>query len=335
MPAASLVDDLDREIIECLRRHPGATNRSLAKAARVTEQTVAARIRRLERENLLRVLAVLDVRIVGYTLFAIVGIQVSGRRPADVAEEIAALPSVTGITSCLGGFEVVASMYARDQQDLSEQLEKGVGAIAGVEELESFLVLKRVRHRTDWATLDRLAPRRLPADATNELDDIDREILETFQQNARTSFREIGRRLRCSEGTIRARTRRLEDAALLRIQAVTDVSIGPGGYAAWIAVKARRGAAHRVAEAIAREPAAGFVGITLGRFDVIALVSTPGRDELARLVFEKLALHAGVQRLEAWEALRSYKHDFRVVDLSAQADAIPLELRRSRRRRSA
>ena len=315
------LDDLDRSIIAQLKSDAHATNRALAESQGVTEQTIAARIRRLEDANLLRVLGMLDAKAVGYGLFVIVGIQVAGRTPSEVAEEVAALPSVTGLNSCLGGFELMATLYARDQHDLFEQLEKHIGAIRGVEELESFLVLERVHHRTDWAKLDRLAPRALPVHESGPLDDLDRAIVEQLQENARTSLREVGRRLDRSEGTIRARVRRLEEAGLCRIQAVTDVSIGPGASSAWIAIKARRGAVRRVAEAISKAPEAGFVGITLGRFDVIALVSAPGREELSRLMFENVALLAGVQRLEAWEALSTYKHDFRIVDLSVATSA--------------
>lgn len=311
------IDELDRAIIDRLKRDAAATNRALAGKLGVTEQTIAARIRRLEDANLLRVVGVLDARAVGYGLFVIVGIQVAGRSPADVATEVAAFPFVTGINSCLGGFELMASLYARDEHDLFELLERKIGAIRGVEELESFLVLERVHHRTDWAKLDRLGKLALPPGREDLIDSLDRDILEHLQQNARTSLREVGRRLERSEGTIRARLRRLEQSGLCRIQAVADVSIGPGGAAAWLAIKARRGAVRRVAQEIARTPEAGFVGITLGRFDVLALMSAPGRDQLSRLMFERVALIPGVQRLEAWEALQVFKHDFRVVDLSS------------------
>jgi hypothetical protein len=71
------------------------------------------------------------------------------------------------------------------------------------------------------------------------------------------------------------------------------------------------------------------VGITLGRFDVIALVSAPGREHLSRLMFEHVALIDGVQRLEAWESLHVYKHDFRIVELSS-ASAGPRAAKASR-----
>jgi DNA-binding Lrp family transcriptional regulator len=328
------LDDLDRSIIARLKQDAHVTNRALAASEGVTEQTIAARIRRLEDADLLRVLGMLDAKAAGYGLFAIVGIQVAGRTPGEVAEEVAALPNVNGINSCLGGFELMAALYARDQRDLFEQLEKNIGGIRGVEELESFLVLERVHHRTDWAKLDRLEPRTLPADPHSPLDDLDRAIVAQLQDDARTSLREVGRRLGRSEGTIRARVRRLEEEGLCRIQAVTDVSIGPGTSSAWIAIKARRGTVRRVAETIAKAPEAGFVGITLGRFDVIALVSAPGREQLSRLMFEQVALLAGVQRLEAWESLQSYKHDFRIVDLSvARGEPSPPSPRGGRNKR--
>ena len=316
MPDIPRIDPLDRAIIDELKQNASATNRALAESQDVTEQTIATRIRRLEEANLLRVVGLLDAKAVGYGLFVIVGIQVSGRTPAEVAGEVAALPSVNGINACMGGFELMASAYARDERDLFDLLERRIGGVRGVEELESFLVLERVHHRCDWAKLDRLGRLELPDDGSETLDALDREILEHLQENARTSLREVGRRLGRSEGTVRARLRRLEAAGLCRIQAVADVSIGPGGAAAWIAIKSKRGSVKRVAELLAKQPEVGFVGITLGRFDVIALVSAPDREALSRFMFENVALLPGVQRLEAWESLQVHKHDFRVVDLS-------------------
>jgi DNA-binding Lrp family transcriptional regulator len=331
MTEAPRVDELDQAIIARLKRDASATNRALGEALSVTEQTIAARIRRLEEADLFRVVGVIDAKAVGYGLFVIVGIQVAGRKPSEVAAEVALLPNVNGINACLGGFELMASLYARDERDLFEQLEERIGAIRGVEELESFLVLERVHHRMDWAKLDRFSERTLPRDASGGIDALDREILEHLRVDARTSLREIGRRVGRSEGTIRSRLRRLEEAGICRIQAVSDVTIGPGAAAAWIAIKARRGHVRAVAEAIARAPEAGFVGVTLGRFDVIALVSAPGRNDLSKLMFERIALLPGVQRIEAWESLEVHKHDPRIVDLSV-ASGGPRRARRARKR---
>jgi DNA-binding Lrp family transcriptional regulator len=311
------VDALDRAIIDRLKQDARATNRSIAEALDVTEQTVAARIRRLEDAKLLRVMAVLDMQAAGYGRFVIAGIQVSGRPPSEVAAEIAALPFVSGLASCLGGFELVATLYARDEADLFEQLERRIGSVRGVEDIESFLVLEQILHRVDWASMEELTPLALRPLSGSGLDELDRAIVEQLQENGRTSLREVGRRLDRSEGTIRARLRRMEADGICRLQAVTDISVGPGLNSVWVAIKARRGWVRRVAETIAKAPEAGFVGITLGRFDVIALVVAAGREELSRLVFEQVALIGGVQRVEAWGGLQSFKNDFRIAKLSA------------------
>ncbi len=323
MAEPARIDELDAAIIERLKADARATNRALADELGVTEQTIAARIRRLEDAKLLRVMAILDMEAAGYGLFVIAGIQVSGRPPAEVAVELAGLPSVSGVAACLGGFELIATLYARDERALFELLERSIGSIRGVEEIESFLVLEQILHRTDWAVLEKLTPLPIHAEGDSPLDQLDRAIVEQLQENGRTSLREVGRRLERSEGTIRARLRRLESAGVCRLQAVTDISVGPGLSSVWIAIKARRGWVRRVAEAIAKAPEAGFVGITLGRFDVIALVVAGGSDELSRLVFEQVALIAGVQRVEAWGTLQTFKNDFRVAQLSVSQTAVP------------
>jgi len=332
VPPTQRIDQVDQSIIDHLKQDAGATNRALAAQLGVAEQTIAARIRRLEGANLLRVLALVDAKVVGYRLFLMVGVQVAGRSPDEVATEVLAFPFVTAVSSCLGGFELIVSLYARDEQDLYDVLERKIGAIRGVEDLESFLVLERIHHRVDWAVIDRLEDLRLPSVDGEPIDGLDREILKHLQEDARTSLREVGRRLERSEGTIRARVRRLTETGLCRIQVVTDVSIGPGAVGAVLVLKTRRGTVQRVAAEIAKAPEAGFVGITLGRFDVLAVVSAPGRDALSRLMFERIALIQGVQRTEAWELLETYKHDFRVVDL-ASASAAPRAARTQRRAR--
>ncbi len=315
MADANRVDAVDRSIIACLKQDARATSRSIADALGITEQTVAARIHRLEQANLLRVIAVLDMEAAGFTRFVIAGIQVSGRAPAEVATELVELPCVSSLASCLGGYELVAVLYARGEDDLYEQLERQIGAIRGVEEIESFLVLEQLLYRVDWAQLDSLSP--VTAIRLERGDRLDGAILDQLREDGRTSLREVSRRLGRSEGTIRTRLRQMENEGVCRLQAVTDISIQPGSSWAWIAIKTRRGWMRRVCEAIVRKPEIAFLGITLGRFDVLALVIAEDREAIARLVFDDVALMGGVQRVEAWNGLHSYKNDLRVARLSA------------------
>ena len=57
-----------------------------------------------------------------------------------------------------------------------------------------------------------------------EFDDTDRAILRALQEDGRRSFRAIARGVGVSEGTVRTRVRRIEEAGALRILAFVDPS---------------------------------------------------------------------------------------------------------------
>ncbi len=146
------------------------------------------------------------------------------------------------------------------------------------------------------------------------LDEVDDGIVALFQANGRTSYREIARRLEVSEGMVRARTRRLEADGIFKFQAVTDVHTQqPGAATAYVALKVEVGAVDRVAKALASLHETVFVTITHGRFNVIAIVTTPSRPSLGEVVFDRVARLVGVRRVDTWEHVEIYKHDNRLV----------------------
>ena len=55
------------------------------------------------------------------------------------------------------------------------------------------------------------------------LDAVDRQIVERLSHDARTSNRQIAAELGVTEGTVRARIKRMEDEKLIRITAVTNI----------------------------------------------------------------------------------------------------------------
>ena len=71
-----------------------ATNRALANEVRLTEATVAARIRSLQERRILGVTATFDWKRAGFTVGVWVALQVEGRHLTSVSEAICALPDV-------------------------------------------------------------------------------------------------------------------------------------------------------------------------------------------------------------------------------------------------
>jgi DNA-binding Lrp family transcriptional regulator len=311
------IETADLRIIECLKESPRAANRTIARDAKLSEANVATRIASLEARGILSVMAVVDMRTVGYEDVVVVGVRVGDRHPDDVAAELTAMPEVMGLSSTFGRYQLVCFILARDKHHLGELLDQ-MGAIDGAQDLEACLVLDVLQMLVDVgkvSSFDRQAAWELPP-GHSELDELDLGVIETLQENGRMSFREIGRRLSTPEATIRSRLARLEQTGAMKIVAVTDrTSLSADRATAWIALRVRGGALYRIAQELCDVADTRLVFTTIGRFNLVAIVHRSSRHELLDFVSKKVAPMQGVQQLEVWENVHVYKHDIRVSRL--------------------
>jgi Lrp/AsnC family transcriptional regulator for asnA, asnC and gidA len=141
-------------------------------------------------------------------------------------------------------------------------------------------------------------------------DAVDWQIIEALQLDGRMSNREIARRLGLSEGTVRARIKRLEQQKMIRITAVTSVLALGMAAAAYVGVVVERGKLYEVADALKQIPEVRFVAITLGQYDIVLNVLVETREELLQLLSDQIATIPGVRRTETTEALYAVKHNF-------------------------
>ena len=104
------------------------------------------------------------------------------------------------------------------------------------------------------------------------LDDIDRAIVDWLSRDARISNRQVATELGVTEGTVRARIKRMEEEKLIRITAVTNIDRFSDAALAYIWIEVERSnQTHEVAKALAAIPELGFVGVMLGRSDILAI----------------------------------------------------------------
>ncbi len=145
-----------------------------------------------------------------------------------------------------------------------------------------------------------------------ELDDLDRRIIERLGEDARVSNREIGREFGLTEGTIRARLKRLIESNTIRVRAVTNIDRLRNPILAYLFIEADA-AFHveTVAKALARVPEINFVATLLGRSDVLAMTLVENGDELTRLLRQTIDQIPGVHQVHYSLGQHFIKHDFR------------------------
>ena len=124
--------------------------RTIARELNIAENTVRARVRRMEISDTMRVVAVTDIEAAGYGMLLAIGVQVEGRSPEAVAREMASIPEVFSVNVVVGAQDIEILVVARDQAELSELIRDKLGALEGVRRLTPALALDVLKNQPDW-----------------------------------------------------------------------------------------------------------------------------------------------------------------------------------------
>lgn len=134
----------------------------------------------------------------------------------------------------------------------------------------------RTRSGVDAAAQDRFLG---PVGRAQEIDELDRRIIEALQVDGRESFRSIAAQLGVAEGTVRKRYAQLREDRILQVVGITN-PLGLGfGALAMVGVRIS-GSAERVADEIATWNEASYVVAVAGRFDLLVEVVCTDHDHL-------------------------------------------------------
>ncbi len=147
-----------------------------------------------------------------------------------------------------------------------------------------------------------------------KLDDVDKAIVGCLSRDARISNRKVAEDLGVTEGTVRARIKRMEEEKQIRITAVTNIDRFRDAALAYIWIEVERsGQTRAVARALAQIPELGFVGVMLGRSDILAITMVRNTEHLAEFVHRRISSIEGVRRTDSTLGVNFVKHDYRMA----------------------
>jgi Lrp/AsnC family transcriptional regulator for asnA, asnC and gidA len=150
--------------------------------------------------------------------------------------------------------------------------------------------------------------------ARRKLDTLDKSIVARLSDDARVSNGHIATELGVTEGTVRARIKRMEQEKLIRLTAVTNIDRFRDAALAYIWIEVERSGQTRVvAEQLAQIPELGFVGVMLGRSDILAITMVRNTEHLAEFVHKRISAVEGVRRTESTLGVNFVKHDYRMA----------------------
>lgn len=148
------LDDLDHAIIAELRIDGRTPNKTLAEKFKVSETTIASRIRALTDNKVMRVMALRDVRALGYDFLGFADIHIHDRSADQVARQLAAIEEVMSVSRMLGDPELICQITARDRRHFLSVIETKIGRIAGIARIGTHLALEVAKYRVDHGNLE-------------------------------------------------------------------------------------------------------------------------------------------------------------------------------------
>ena len=103
------------------------------------------------------------------------------------------------------------------------------------------------------------------------LDELGQKIVHELQEDARQSFREIGRKLKVSEGTVRNRVRGLLKDNAMKISAIPNPQQLGLNFICIMGIEVKVGAAERVEQLLIQSPNVYYLCGCTGAIDIIGI----------------------------------------------------------------
>jgi Lrp/AsnC family transcriptional regulator for asnA, asnC and gidA len=103
------------------------------------------------------------------------------------------------------------------------------------------------------------------------LDEVGQRIISELQEDARQSFREIGRKLKVSEGTVRNRVKALVKSNTMKISAIPNPQQLGLKFMCVVCIEVKVGTAEKVEQRLIQSPNVYYLCGCTGTYDVIGI----------------------------------------------------------------
>ncbi len=136
-------EEIDIDIIRVLQADGRASFRQIGDSLGVSERLVSSRYDQLVASGVLQVIAVANPATLGFRSMAWLGIRLAeGAQYDRVVDALDAVPSIDYIAIITGRYDIMVELVCRDRESMLSILEREVGAIDGIQSVETVYYLR-------------------------------------------------------------------------------------------------------------------------------------------------------------------------------------------------
>jgi len=318
---SSTIDDLDRQLAQCLGVDGRASLRAIADVLGVSDQTVARRYRRLRSAGMLRVVGLRYPKPAGYANWFLRLRCVPGSGEG-IAAALAKRPDTAWVQLLSGDTEVLCSLRGVDADGTESLLSRmprsgRIVAVTAYSRLHMFTGGPDALGFMDVLPLDRVAPLRVPGPvrgrtlpsgaAAEGLSDLDEALFAALALDGRTPYAELAAACGWSETTVRRRMDQLRDLGLLYYDLELDMPSFGFRSPAWLWLSVPPAHLADVGSALAKFPEVAYVTATTGPANLAACAVCRDEESLYEFLTLKVGALPGVERVETSPIIRMVK----------------------------
>ncbi|MGX1757429.1 Lrp/AsnC family transcriptional regulator [Streptomyces lydicus] len=318
-----ILDEVDRGLVHALQIDGRAAFRAIGATLGVSENTVARRYRRLRTAGILRVVGTLNGARLGYSAWTI-RLRCTPDAAGAMATALAKRSDISFVHLLSGGTEISFSTQTRSSDESDALLLHQLPRTARVTSVSAHLLLTHYALPDNWAgpawltpaqaalltpppAVDRGVAAEAGADASVELREGDRALLEALGRDGRTGYAELATATGWSDATVRRRIATLRRSGVLIF--LVDIPPAALGFRAearlWMSVQPSKLTA--VAAAMAGHPEASLVALTTGPTNLLAAVNCRDAHDLSRYLTERIASLDAIRTIETAPVIRTLK----------------------------
>ena len=309
------MDKLDYKLIDQLQSQDFQKSTVLAQHLGVGARTVRRRLSAMKNKGIIKVIGVPNP--MSYGSWAKIGIKVEPGTLREVANKLIEHQSVYFVAYCLGTFNIMIGVLFETMDQLALFFNSELTRIKGIASAETMMLLcPRKYYNFSWPEPvweDKGDGKGASHNSAsyynyNEIDDMDRRIMDYLMKDALTPVKVLKSRLGIGESTIRNRIKRLLKLDIFRIEAVPNPELLEYEVWATMGVTINHQFAHKVINSIIKNPAVYLASVSVGRFNIIIAARFQNLNLLNDFVGTELAEIEGISAIETFLLTKPLKY---------------------------
>jgi DNA-binding Lrp family transcriptional regulator len=306
-----MLDKTNLGIIAALKTDGRCSYAGLARDLGVNVATVAKRIDRMLREDVISIRAVLNPFQLGYNVHALITLDIDLTKVDRLCARFVNNPNISLVVTTFGRFDVLLLADFPTWEMLQDYITGTLPRIEGIIKIDAFPVIENKKIYNPMFRRDS------GINGPAAIDETDRAIIEELERNGRSSYAQLAGKLGISVATVSRRVARLKEEEIIKISAIRNPS--RLGYLAnaYVVLRADLNKVNDICAGLAVHPEVHLIMTLMSGFEILAGIHLPDPERLHKFIIEKIAGIDGVSNIETLICAEIRKRSYPLFELDA------------------